>query len=120
MTKKILIVEDDANAALLMEELLSPNFEVVKAPDGLTAIEKANQTPFDLILMDLRLPMFSGLWFCRAFKKKPNTRHIPIVVVSAALDEEAEEQARELGVAATLKKPFQNREFLDTVNRHVV
>jgi two-component system chemotaxis response regulator CheY len=119
MTRKILIVDDDPNISSLMEDILSPNFEVVKASDGLEAVEKANQAAFNLILMDLRLPMFSGLWFCRAFKKKPNTRHIPIVVVSAALDEETEQQALELGVVATLKKPFRNEELLDTVNRYV-
>ena len=121
MAKNILIVDDDEEMAMLMEQILRQNnYEVTVSHDGPHAIEQSHKHRIDLILLDIRMPFFSGLWFCDAFKRKPQTRNIPIVIVSALLDEEEIKKAYDLGARACLKKPFAAAELLEVVEKAIV
>ena len=118
MGKKILIIDDDIEMAEIMGEMLKKrNHEVILAHDGLRAIEKSNQEKIDLILLDIRMPFFSGFWFCDAFKQRPQTKNIPVVVVSALTEREDIEKAYSVGASAYLKKPFQAKELLEVVDK---
>ncbi|HNV86257.1 MAG TPA: response regulator [Candidatus Omnitrophota bacterium] len=118
MGKKILIIDDDIEMAEIMGEMLKKkDYEVILAHDGLRAIEKSNQEKIDLILLDIRMPFFSGFWFCDAFKQRPQTKDIPVAVVSALTEREDIEKAYSVGASAYLKKPFQAKELLEIVNR---
>ena len=120
MRKNILVVDDDAELTMIIEEILRSNhYDVVVANDGLKAIEKSHIKKVDLILMDIRLPIFSGFWFCDAFKHKPETRHIPIIVVSSLSSPEDVKKAYQVGAAAFLKKPFQSSELLEAVQKAI-
>jgi len=114
--RKILVVDDDKDMSFMMERLLSSHhYEVVTAFNGLEAIEKTKESRIDLILMDVRLPYFSGFWFCDVFKKKPETKDIPVVFMSALSDEENVRKAMNMGAKAYLKKPFNLDELLRVV-----
>ena len=114
--KKILIVDDDKDMNFMMKKVLSGHhYEVVTAVNGLEAVEKTKGNRIDLILMDVRMPYFSGFWFCDVFKKKPDTRDIPVVFVSALSDEENVQRAMTMGAKAYLKKPFNLDELLKVV-----
>lgn len=118
MAKKILIIDDDVEMATMMGEILgSRNFEVILAHDGIRAIEKSNKEKIDLILLDIRMPFFSGFWFCDAFKQKPETKDIPVVIVSALNKPEDIEKAYRLGAAAYLTKPFKSHELVNVVEK---
>lgn len=118
--KKILIVDDDPEIVRMIEEMLKmENYEVFSAHDGPHAIEKTNQNKIDLILLDIRMPIFSGLWFCNAFKQKPNTRDIPVVIVSSMLDDETVRKAREIGASDCLQKPFRMEDLLQIVQKNI-
>jgi CheY-like chemotaxis protein len=118
MPKKVLIIDDDVEMAEMMRETLARHeYEVVLAHDGLRAIEKSHQEKIDLILLDIRMPFFSGFWFCDAFKQKPETKDIPIVIVSALSSPEDIEKAHRLGAAAYLTKPFRSAELLEVVRQ---
>jgi len=118
MPKKILIIDDDIEMAGIMGEMLKKSgHEVILAHDGLRAIEKSNQEKIDLILLDIRMPFFSGFWFCDAFKQRPQTKDIPVIVVSALSDQEDMDKAYSVGASAYLKKPFQSKELMEAVQK---
>ena len=103
---------------LLMESILKKQgYEIVTAYDGLSAIEKSNENPIDLILMDIRMPMLSGFWFCDAFKQRPKTKNVPVVIVSSLSGEADVQKAYQMGASGYLKKPFQSEELLETVRK---
>ena len=119
--KTVLVVDDDPAVCELIQEILKPYpYHVLTAHDGLEAIDHTNRHHIDLILMDIRLPLFSGIWFCDAFKKKHNTANIPIVMVSALMDELNEEKSRRAGACATVKKPFGCDELLRVVEQNAL
>jgi CheY-like chemotaxis protein len=118
MSKTILIVDDDVEMASIMEHALKAGpYEVLLAHNGIQAIEKSKCGKIDLILLDIKMPFFSGFWFCDAFKQRPATKDIPIIIVSGLSAEEDIQKAYNLGAAAFLKKPFQPDELLQLVGR---
>lgn len=106
MEKKVLIVDDDEEMCMVLRDILSyHHYDVQLAHDGLQAFQKAHKEKFDLILLDVCMPVFSGFWFCDAFKNKPETRNIPVIMMSGLSKEENADKALELGATAYLKKP---------------
>ncbi len=119
-SKTILVVDDDVEMASLMEQILRKRgFDVVLAHDGLQAIEKSKNSGVDLILLDVRMPFFSGFWFCDAFKQRKATKNVPVVMVSGILDEENIKKAHALGASACLRKPFKPAELIDLVEQNI-
>ena len=120
MTKRILVVDDDQEIAMIMKETLErSSYDVVLAHDGIQAIEKSKSKKIDLILLDIKMPFFSGFWFCDAFKQRPETRNIPIVIVSGALEQESIQKAYNLGASAYLSKPFRPLELVQVVEKNL-
>lgn len=118
--RKILVIDDDPEIAEIIEAVLKEhNYEVVSVQDGIRGIETTNQQDFHLILLDLRMPLFSGFWICNAFRQRPKTRNVPIVFVSGVTDEEDIQKARELGAKAYIKKPFRAQELLEVVEKTI-
>ena len=118
--KKILVVDDDPEIIELIKEILSPGkYEIFSAGDGAHALEQTNKHQIDLILLDNQMPFFSGIWYCNALKKKPNTKNIPVVFVSGSLDEETIYKAREAGASDFLKKPFKAEQLLKIVEKNI-
>ncbi len=119
-TKRILIVDDDLELARMMEEILhNHDYEILLAHDGIQAIEKSKKEKIDLILLDIRMPFFSGFWFCDAFKQRRETKDVPVVVVSALQEEEHVQKAYHLGASDYLKKPFHAAELLAVVKKNL-
>ena len=118
MGKRILVVDDDVEMTELIRDILvSRDYEVVLAHDGLLAIEKSNREKIDLILLDIRMPFFSGFWFCDAFKQRPQTKNIPVIVISALTGNEDIQKAYQMGAVDYIKKPFQSAELLAAVDK---
>lgn len=118
MGKKILVIDDDHDMTRILEEILcTQNYEVVVAHDGMSAIEKTNQEQMDLILLDIRMPLLSGFWFADIFSKRPQTKGVPVIVMSALSGEEEVKKAYQLGARAYLKKPFRSEELLSVVKK---
>ena len=115
--RKILIVDDDLELTSMMKDILrNQDFEVVAANDGLQAINASKRDKMDLILLDVRMPFFSGFWFCDAFKQRPETRNIPVLFVSALGGEDNVQKAYNLGACGFLKKPFLPEELIEAVD----
>ncbi|WP_184718399.1 PleD family two-component system response regulator [Caulobacter sp.] len=107
MSARILVVDDiEANVRLLEAKLTAEYYEVATAMDGPTALEMAARDLPDIILLDVMMPGMDGFTVCRKLKDDPNTRHIPVVLITA-LDGRADRiQGLESGASDFLTKPI--------------
>ncbi len=109
----VLIVEDERD----LERVIAYNFrqagfDVVSAHSGETALRAVKEERFDLILLDLMLPDIPGTEVCRRLKQNPQTKNIPIIVVSAKGEEVDRVVGFELGADDYVVKPFSVRELI--------
>jgi two-component system cell cycle response regulator len=114
--KRILIVDDEPLNIKLLEGMLPPEkFEVLRAFDGKTGLEKAAQMPPDLILLDIMMPGMDGYEVTRQLKGKPELKEIPIIIVTALGGADDKQKALEAGADEFLNKPVQRIELLSRI-----
>jgi DNA-binding response OmpR family regulator len=114
MTKNhVLIVEDEQDLAGLIKHTLERSghaeAEIVRSGDEALKMV-ADQLP-DLIILDLNLPVLSGSEVCRILRSRADTRHVPIIMVTARTDENDRVAGLELGADDYVTKPFSLREL---------
>ena len=104
--KTVLLVEDNVlNVKLLSDILSADGFRVLHAPDGCAAIDLARKDRPDVVLMDIQLPGNSGLEVARWFKDDASLTGIPVIAISAFIEQIRREDLRAAGVVATCAKP---------------
>ena len=117
---KILIVDDEPDVVSLIERTLkSDGFEVVKAYDGIGALDLVSTEKPDLVLLDLMMPMMSGYEVCQQLKSNPQTRNIPVVCLSSAHTPDARAHSLKAGAVELLTKPFFPQELIAQIRRHL-
>ncbi len=103
----ILIVEDEAPLlTLLRYNLEKQGFRVEEAADGQEALLRVAETKPDLIVLDWMLPSLSGLEVCRQIRRRPNTRDLPIIMVTARTEDQDAVRALDTGADDYIAKPF--------------
>jgi two-component system phosphate regulon response regulator PhoB len=103
----ILIVEDEAPLLTLMRyNLEKQGFIVDEATDGQEALLRVSEARPDLILLDWMLPAMSGLEVCRQLRRRPNTRDLPIIMVTARTEDQDAVRALDTGADDYIAKPF--------------
>ncbi|KPK83899.1 MAG: chemotaxis protein CheY [Phycisphaerae bacterium SM23_33] len=114
---KVLVVDDNLQNLELLVEYLQTIEEVttVTATDGLDALEKVQESRPDLILLDIMMPRMSGFEVCRKLKSDPETRDIPIIMVTALNELGDIERGVESGTDDFLSKPVNRLELLTRV-----
>jgi CheY-like chemotaxis protein len=104
---KILIAEDERDIRDLIEFTLKyAGHEVYKAGNGAEAVELAPGVQPDLIMMDVRMPKMTGYEACRRLKEMDETRHIPVVFLSAKGQDVEMQTGMEAGAVEYILKPF--------------
>lgn len=104
---KVMVVEDyDDTRALVKMFLELEGCKVVEASDGREAVAYAVGNGFDLILMDLNLPVLDGYEATRQILAHPNSRHVPIVAFSAQCSPERRQRALDAGCLDCVEKPM--------------
>ena len=123
---RVLVVDDNAqNLELLVEYLQSMGgVQTATATDGLEALEVVRIFRPDLIVLDIMMPRMSGFEVCQKLKADPETRDIPILMVTALNEMGDIERAVEAGTDDFLSKPVNRLELLTRVRtllklRHV-
>jgi signal transduction histidine kinase/CheY-like chemotaxis protein/sugar lactone lactonase YvrE len=107
----ILVVEDDQGLREILVKIFQDKFTVHQANNGDQALKQLDKFKFDIIVTDLVMPGMDGIEFIRQIKQNPKTLNIPIIVLSARLNDDLKLQAMQYGVDAFLDKPFNNKEL---------
>ncbi len=108
-TARILLVDDEQSIqTLLSYPLRRDGYEVVQASDGRQALERFEEEPFDLVVLDLMLPKLDGLEVCRRLRSQSS---VPIIMLTAKSEEIDKVVGLELGADDYITKPFSLREF---------
>jgi DNA-binding response OmpR family regulator len=115
--KRILLIEDDADIALSVKYNLERdgNFQVTTVQDGESGVREATRRSPDLVLLDLNLPGMEGLDVCRALRQDGQTAAVPIIMLTARVDETDKVTGLELGADDYVTKPFSIRELVARV-----
>ena len=110
---RILLVDDEQSIqTLLSYPLRKEGYEVVQATDGRQALERFDEQPFDLVVLDLMLPKLDGLEVCRRLRSRSS---VPIIMLTAKSEEIDKVVGLELGADDYITKPFSMREFSSRV-----
>ena len=102
----ILIVDDEAKNLKLLDVLLSGNYNILKALDGLTALEVLKKNKVDLILLDIMMPGMNGFEVCTAIKKDEATKDIPVIMLTSLNDDDSQIKGLQFGAVDYITKPF--------------
>ncbi len=103
---KILVIDDDPMALALIAHLIGDMAQVDTAQGGVKGLAAAERTLPDMILCDVKMPDIDGLMVCRHLQANVLTRNIPVVCISASIDEEEEIAALRAGAVDFIKKPI--------------
>ncbi len=119
--QKIFIVDDiPANLKILIEALKSPNYEILFATNGSTALKIATSEMPDLILLDVTMPEMDGYEVCKKLKADDaKTKNIPVIFITARDEEEEETKGLELGAVDYITKPIRPAIVLARVKTHL-
>jgi len=116
--KRILIAEDnEVNIILLKNMLRNENHLFDYVEDGKTAVEKAVLEKYDLILMDIQMPVMNGMEATAEIKKYKND--IPIIAITAFALDYDKKVITEAGINDYLSKPFTKHQLIDAINKNI-
>ena len=114
---KILIIDDDIQTTILLESIVTLNgHQATSVTNSMNAVEVANSTIPDLILLDIMMPGINGIQLCKIFQSTPNLRHIPIVIVSALDDIGSKKDAFNAGAKDFVTKPVRPGDLARKIN----
>jgi len=119
--KRIALIEDDADIAYTIRLNLrkEKRYQVEHYVSGLAALAAMQERPFDLVILDLNLPDIDGLALCRELRRADETRRIPIIMLTARVEERDKLLGFEIGADDYITKPFSMRELLARVHAHL-
>lgn len=110
---KVLIVEDEAPIREMVRFALNRvGYLVDEASDAAQARVKMSQSPPDLMLVDWMMPGESGIDFVRSIKREEHTRNIPVIMVTARVEEDDRVRGLDVGADDYICKPFSPKELL--------
>lgn len=112
----VLVVEDDPSlVTLLRYNLEKQGFRVDEASDGPEALTSIAENGPDLVLLDWKLPTLSGIEVCRQIRRRPETRDLPVIMVTARTEDQDEVRGLTTGADDYVTKPFNMEALLARV-----
>ncbi len=115
--KKILIVDDEPNIRLLVATILVGTYDVIEAKDGQEAIDITCREKPDLIMMDIMMPNVDGYTACTAIKSNPETKVIPVIMLTGVGYDLNRKLAEKVGAEGYVTKPFTKQELVCIVDK---
>jgi CheY-like chemotaxis protein len=114
-----LVVDDDAMARLILRQVLQRHVgaEVTEVPNGLEALVVLEARAFDLIILDLHMPVMDGLTVLQTIRASARHARTPVVMVTADRKEETVYRSINLGVSDYLTKPFRGKEIAERLSQ---
>jgi CheY-like chemotaxis protein len=116
---RILVVEDQDSIRRMIEALVQARgYQVTAVSSGAKAIDVALTDPPDIVLLDLNLPgQYDGFDVCTKLRADPQTRTVPVVIISAMDDDDSRARATAAGATAYYTKPFSPIALLKEIDR---
>ncbi len=109
----VLVVEDEAPlATMLRYNLEKQGFRVEEAGDGQEALTRISEAQPDLVLLDWMLPVMSGIEVCRQIRRRPSTRDLPVIMVTARTEDQDAVRGLNTGADDYITKPFNMESLL--------
>ena len=103
----VLVVDDESDIrGLLADTLLDAGFQVIEAANGDTALERATRDRPDIVLLDISMPGMDGYEVLWRLKEKPDTKDLPVILLTAVPASEGEQVGMDLGVSHYISKPW--------------
>lgn len=118
-TERVLLADDNPDMREYVSRLLGEHYQVVAVSNGDEALKAAVSDPPDLVLSDVMMPGLDGFGLLRELRARPETRTIPVVLLSARAGEESRVEGLGAGADDYLIKPFTARELLARVASHL-
>ena len=115
---KVMIVDDSAVMRMMLKNMLQQiaEAEVLEAGNARSALEELIAAPVDVVLADVHMAEMSGIELLRTMKGVPALADIPVIVVSSDTDPVQIDEARELGAASYVTKPFRREALEEALN----
>lgn len=113
LRRTILIVEDNKTNQKLLVNILENDHSCFVANNGKEAVEKCQEVAFDIILMDIQMPVLNGIEATKQIRKKGLNQSTPIIALSGESEELQRKQAIDAGMNDYLTKPFQRKVLLE-------
>lgn len=112
--KRILVAEDNAINQLIMQELIAPSgAEVIMVDDGQQAVEAVRAQKFDIVFMDMQMPVMGGLEATARIRESVSSQDLPIVAVTANAMKEDREKGMAVGMNDYITKPLEPQRLLE-------
>jgi two-component system, chemotaxis family, chemotaxis protein CheY len=118
---RILAADDSVSMREMVKMALgSAGFEVTSAADGEEALRLAAATSFDLVLLDVNMPVRDGFEVIRALRAEPQYRHTPILMLTTENSPDRKREGKSAGATGWIVKPFDPAQLIATVHRVLV
>lgn len=115
---EILLIEDNLNIRENTVEILElEGYTVRSAKNGMCGLELAKAFGPDIILCDIQMPKMNGYELLEVLKRDPQTSIIPFIFFTVSTEPKAVKRGLKMGADAYIKKPFEVRDLLDTIDR---
>ncbi len=115
-TNNILIIDDEEGfLELLRQTLKERGFDVITASNAVSAGVMISSSLPALILMDINMPGINGLQACEAIRRNPNTKDVPIIIISALSSESDIRRAKKIGISEYFVKPVDLSKLIDKI-----
>lgn len=115
----LLVVEDDHDSACILKRILSSHYQVSIVANGHQALDFLAKQSVDLILSDINTPVMDGFALLRQLQADEQFKHIPVIVVSAQIDNQEIVRALKAGASDYITKPVDGRIVLARVQNHL-
>ena len=116
MSKRVMLVEDEPSIIEAIRFILSrAGWDVIAHSDGTTAADNVAGASPDVLILDAMLPGRSGFDILRDLRTRPETRDLPVLMLTAKGQVKDREMAEQYGASQFMTKPFSNSEILETV-----
>ncbi|MGV3516192.1 response regulator [Luteitalea sp.] len=118
---RALIVDDEPTVCLLLSRILARDFEcqATEASNGIEALDLLSRERYDFMLLDLLMPIMSGLETLQTIRRDEHLQHLPVMVMSTVREEARVREAIQLGVGTYLTKPLRPADVATRLNKFV-
>ena len=118
MAKKIMTVEDSTSLREMISFVLTEaGYDVVEAKDGQDALAKLNDSPVDMVITDLNMPLMNGIELTKSLRSTPTYKFIPIVFLTTESQVQKKEAAKEAGATGWIVKPFKPEQLFKVIKK---